>query len=438
MATDTTNMASLVPQHTLPKLDGASNYRRSARDMEMILVRMDAWHLVSHPPPPALERDAAWTRKNDWARSEIHLSCSPEQQDLIEDSTTAYDSWTILHHEYNHTIEQKVKRLQKEFASITMTEDDCSTYIHRAKRLLSDLKSCGVRIKDADVAYAILVGLPEKFASLVTTLTNMTTPEKPLEVMRVSDQILEEEQRLMHFASQKPKPDPNVVNPLAFKGDTTFKGQHAYVARGNPVSYRCSPYNSRSFRGDYSYTAGRGIAPGHRGAYTPRPLYGNENLPVAPLPSPAVPRPALVKQENNTNPGAALARNLQRLPWQAAPWQPRIPPRLLWKRNNATIVECGVMFEKIVTKNTRNFILRTVLGLMNNLLILINLLLKVRCRLKRKRQMSWHEKQSWLMNPSAVITLLNLIWLWKHRFCSMIMGWVLSVRTVILLVRILG
>ena len=305
MATDTTNMASLVPQHTLPKLDGASNYRRWARDMEMILVRMDAWHLVSHPPPPALERDAAWTRKNDWARSEIHLSCSPEQQDLIEDSTTAYDSWTILHHEYNHTTEQKVKRLQKEFASITMTEDDCSTYIHRAKRLVSDLKSCGVRIKDADVAYAILVGLPEKFASLVTTLTNMTTPEKPLEVMQVSDQILEEEQRLMHFASQKPKPDPNVVNPLAFKGNTTFKGHHAYVARGNPVSYRCSPYNSRSFRGDYSYTAGRGIVPGHRGAYTPRPLYGNENLPVAPLPSPAVPRPALVKQENNTNPGAA-------------------------------------------------------------------------------------------------------------------------------------
>ena len=190
MASDTTNMASLVPWHTLPKLDGASNYRRWARDMEMILVRMDAWHLVSQPSLHAPERDAAWTWKNNWARSEIHFGCSPEQQDVIEDSTTGYDSWTILHHEYIHTTEQKVKRLQKEFASITMIEDDCSTYIHRAKRLVSDLKSCDVRIKDADVAYAILVGLPEKFASLVTTQTNMTTPEKPLEVMRVSDHIL--------------------------------------------------------------------------------------------------------------------------------------------------------------------------------------------------------------------------------------------------------
>ena len=158
--------------------------------------------------PDDANRTDVWNRKNDWVRSEIHLNCNLEQQDLIEDSTTAYDLWRILRHEYNNPTDQKIKRLQKEFASVSMTEDDCTEYIRRVKRLVSDLKSCGARVQDADVAYSILTGLPERFSSLITTLTNMASPDKPLEVMRVCDQILEEERRLSHFT----KKDPNVTN----------------------------------------------------------------------------------------------------------------------------------------------------------------------------------------------------------------------------------
>ena len=103
-----------------------------------------------------------------------------------------------------------------------------------------------------------------------------------------------------------------MVNPFAFKGDTTFKGHHAYVAWGAPVSYRYSPYNSTHLsRAAYPYTAGWRFAPGYRGVYTlyrneTWPLYGNENRPIAPISGPATPQPrtAPVKQENNTSPGS--------------------------------------------------------------------------------------------------------------------------------------
>ena len=55
-----------------------------------------------------------------------------------------------------------IKRLQKEFTPVTMVEDSCTEYIRRVKRLVSDLKSCGARVQDADVAYTLLTGRSEE------------------------------------------------------------------------------------------------------------------------------------------------------------------------------------------------------------------------------------------------------------------------------------
>ena len=73
-----------------------------------------------------------------------------------------------------------------------MFEDSCAQYIRQVKYLVSNLKSIVAKALDADVAYTLLTGLPERYATLFTTLTNMASLEKPLEVMWVSNQILEE------------------------------------------------------------------------------------------------------------------------------------------------------------------------------------------------------------------------------------------------------
>ncbi|RPB23957.1 hypothetical protein L211DRAFT_197828 [Terfezia boudieri ATCC MYA-4762] len=113
-----------------PKLVGASNYRTWAKDMEMILLRVPgAWKVTTEDPPEEEELTPDWHQKNDFARSEIHLACSPERQELIIDSETAYESWKILKDKYSRRNEIVTQRLKKEFASAKMTEEDVSEYI---------------------------------------------------------------------------------------------------------------------------------------------------------------------------------------------------------------------------------------------------------------------------------------------------------------------
>ena len=105
------NYSSLVSKPTPVKLEGAKNYRSWAKDMEMVMLRMKAWHQVTNEPPPEANRDDAWLERDVWARSEIDLWCSPDQQDLIHDTTTAYENWKILKDQYSTKSDLKKARV---------------------------------------------------------------------------------------------------------------------------------------------------------------------------------------------------------------------------------------------------------------------------------------------------------------------------------------
>ena len=132
------NLAALMnaSKASPTKLTGTGNYRTWAKDLELILVRMGCWEVTKNPPPPEAERTANWTANNNWARSEIHLWCSPEQQQYIIDSELAFDSWNILASQHNSKSELKTLSLRKEFSAVRMTEPDCQQYIDKVKRWL--------------------------------------------------------------------------------------------------------------------------------------------------------------------------------------------------------------------------------------------------------------------------------------------------------------
>ena len=111
------------------KIEGTKNYRTWAKDMEILMLRMKAWTLVTQEPPAKADRDEAWLEMDVWAQSEIHLWCSPNQQDLIHDSCTAYESWKTLRDQYSTRSDLKTARLMKEFAyTIMSTKETCMEY----------------------------------------------------------------------------------------------------------------------------------------------------------------------------------------------------------------------------------------------------------------------------------------------------------------------
>ena len=178
-------------------------------------------------------------------------------QEVIISSEHAYDSWSLLHSEFGAKGDLVVKRLRKEFSSVVMTEASCGEYIKRVRRLVAELRECGDLVKDEDVAYTILLGLGEKYSPLVVTLTNMSSAISPLSLVRVCEQVLTEELRLRQFNTEHQEHHPLANHPLAYKPDTTYRGDlqqsylhNACVARTSPSpSLRQSPYPMRSSSG---------------------------------------------------------------------------------------------------------------------------------------------------------------------------------------------
>ena len=247
------NYSTLVSKPTPVKLEGASNYRSWAKDMEMVMLRMKAWTLVTREPPAVDARDDAWLEKDIWARSEIHLWCSPDQQDLIHDSTTAYESWKILKDQYSTRSELKTVRLKKDFASVHKAPlETCTDYVKRVKRIVSELRDCGSPVTQQEVAFAILMGLPKDFSALVITLTNMATNDSPLVLEKTVEAIYTEEMRLkLYEQSSNERKSDLENNPLALKHDTQYEGnlpntgQGAFVARTPSTNFRTNPYPRR-------------------------------------------------------------------------------------------------------------------------------------------------------------------------------------------------
>lgn len=278
----------------------------------MCLLRNQCWTVVTTAVPAVADQTDLWKIKDNWARGEIHLCCDSEVQDIILDSEHAHDSWTRLKAEYCITGDLKVKRLQKEFSSMVMTEPTCGEFIKRVRRLVSDLKECGAKVKDEDVAFTILLGLGEKFSPLVVTLTNMSTPAAPLTLSKVCEQVLIEELRLNQFQSTPDEHDQHLNNPLAYKSDTTFRGtlvHDAFVARSSPgtARYRQSPYPQGRNTNPRSGTTQSSTATVQQRTWSQTPTWQSQ----------------VPTWQNPRNPPPMVSPDVYRtLPWSSAPWQP--------------------------------------------------------------------------------------------------------------------
>ena len=135
-----------------------------------------------------------------------------------------------------------------EFASANMaSSESCTDYVKRIKRIVFELSDCGTSLKQEDVAYTILMGLPRECLALVITLTNMSTPEAPLVLERTIEAIYTKEMRLKLFDNKASEME---TNPLAYKHDSQYRGNRnqsqrgAYVARSTPDhNNRMHPYS---------------------------------------------------------------------------------------------------------------------------------------------------------------------------------------------------
>lgn len=148
--------------------------------------------------PPTSEPDLrSWTSKDNKAMAIIGLSLSDSHLEHVGEVKSALEMWkTIMDIFERHTLLNKLNARRK-FYTATMSEDESVlSFITRIKHLASTLKGMNVSIDDAEMAMAVLNGLPDRFDSLICALDALGNDDESFSLDFVKKRVLQEEQRM--------------------------------------------------------------------------------------------------------------------------------------------------------------------------------------------------------------------------------------------------
>jgi len=111
---------------------------------------------------------------DDKAIATIGLHIEPNQQIHIEECENAHEAWLCLERVHQSINRIRIMQLKREFCHAKMKDSETmSSYIARIKTAATNLKQAGAEVKDEDLAYTILAGLPNTYENLNMTLASL-------------------------------------------------------------------------------------------------------------------------------------------------------------------------------------------------------------------------------------------------------------------------
>lgn len=170
-------MASAIQSiDRIDKLNG-NNYRSWKFNMKMALVQRELWqHATGEAVRPAEDVDEIerFNRKQEKALAAIALSVDADQQVHILDCETASDAWEALKKVFEPKSRPRILQLKKQMVSIQLETDETMTsYLGRIRTCSDSLKEAGHEVKDDDLAYSMLSGLPDSYEGIIMALANL-------------------------------------------------------------------------------------------------------------------------------------------------------------------------------------------------------------------------------------------------------------------------
>lgn len=116
----------------------------------------------------------AFQVNDDKAMAAIGLRLEIDQQIHIEECKSAAEAWQTLEQIHEPKSRVRIMQLKKAFYHLQMKSDEhMSSYLARTKIAATNLRDAGAEVKDEDLAYAILPGLPDSYENLNMTLASL-------------------------------------------------------------------------------------------------------------------------------------------------------------------------------------------------------------------------------------------------------------------------
>nr|XP_012150565.1 PREDICTED: uncharacterized protein LOC100882346 isoform X5 [Megachile rotundata] len=151
---------------------------------------------IKLPQNPTNDEVRAHQINENKAFAAIGLNIEGDQQIHIEDCATAHEAWEALKQVHQPKSRVRVLHLKKEFYHIKMRDNEnMSSYMSRVKAAARDLREANVEVKDEDVAYVMLSGLPDCYENINMSLANL--PDDKFTSIEIKRVLLEEYERRM-------------------------------------------------------------------------------------------------------------------------------------------------------------------------------------------------------------------------------------------------
>lgn len=157
-------------------------------------MREDLWSTVKDSKPETKDITAAWTRKDEKARSMIGLALDDGQLGHVMEAKCANEMWEILKgvHERG-SLSNKIHVLRR-LCSMRLDENgNMSDHLVAASELVHRLSRMKEPLKEHLVVAILLSSLPESYNPLVTALEGR--PEEDLKLEYVKGKLLDEWRR---------------------------------------------------------------------------------------------------------------------------------------------------------------------------------------------------------------------------------------------------
>lgn len=166
--------------HAFDRIDrlNSNNYRTWKFAMKMLLIQRELWDYVNGTAvllnDATAEQKVKHKSKDEKAFSTIALSIDPDQQVHIVHCETARQAWLVLEEIYEPKSRKRIMQLKRQFVRIRLKDDEnMEAYLSRLKICSDYLREAGAEVKDEDLAYAMLSGLPETYDALTMTLASL-------------------------------------------------------------------------------------------------------------------------------------------------------------------------------------------------------------------------------------------------------------------------
>ncbi len=185
--------------------EGSVRIAKLNQDNYAVWCKQIMFLLTSKDLDEAVLQDADWLSEGTVAEKKakarvdrkalalIGLAVEPYFLSVLDGCETAKEAWLALENVYRTKSTARLLQLSRELVGLQKgAGESLAMYVSRAKSIRDQLIMGGQAIEEKEVAWRVLIGLPEEYGMVATLLENS---EKELELEEVMARLLPVEQR---------------------------------------------------------------------------------------------------------------------------------------------------------------------------------------------------------------------------------------------------